>query len=313
MIRKSKHTTQVPGVEELMQRIDGVQGVVKVKDRGIRTSRVSPRRREPEVMAAINRVVVTHYCGGSLQRIDVYPQRCVPVTVLKDRILAMLEHERQRGGVGMSSKAEIPIPERIRKLQRVACVPLAAASISPPAVGTIVTLVSEPLHAEDTVGSSNTPPPAPAPEIINLSAKQAEIYEFILGLDPTGQLEFVVEGIYSRTVQAFNQKASTCVTALKQKGLIEQARGPGADNKKWFTVRRCPYQIVKVGSHGPVTVKKPLAPARDTADETLDHFQWLEKHWSLIAEAEQRQKVLARRGYEVVEIKGRLALAKTSK
>ena len=159
MIRKSKHTTQVPGVEELMQRIDGVQGVVKVKDRGIRTSRVSPRRREPEVMAAINRVVVTHYCGGSLQRIDVYPQRCVPVTVLKDRILAMLEHERQRGGVGMSSKAEIPIPERIRKLQRVACVPLAAASISPPAVGTIVTLVSEPLHAEDTVGSSNTPHP----------------------------------------------------------------------------------------------------------------------------------------------------------
>lgn len=305
MIVYGKHTARVKGVETFAKTLDDVVGVNKVFVNNVRTRKVGAGKKgEPTLRCRRNHIDVFYSNDGCIQVLRVYPQKVVPTEELCRRLKRTLGKVEERRG-GERPNDPVVIPDHIRRLQ--------LAPITKPTAATrdVPTVPPEPAS---TLTTTNEDPVTPnQSKVFQLTPLQTKVYEFLLSLDPSGQLEFTVDRLFGQVrdncAGLSESQVSSLVSGLKAKGLI--VPGPkitsGYAAQKTFRVLRRPYQTVATPkpTTPPPARPEPPSPGIDTLEETLRFFR---KHQAVLEEAEQRRKALAKKGYMIVLHNGRPAI-----
>ncbi|MBI3572672.1 MAG: hypothetical protein HY092_00535 [Candidatus Kerfeldbacteria bacterium] len=114
----SSHSTWVPGCRAFAEWLAKIPSVAYVNQGNVRGSHVRPGIREPVVEVTKHSVKVTFFASGQLQVLFVFPLSRISMEGLAKRIRNALSERQQRGGPGMSSKDDVPIPAHIERMRR---------------------------------------------------------------------------------------------------------------------------------------------------------------------------------------------------
>ncbi len=326
MIVLKGHSTFIPGALKFAEWADNLKHVQKVVPAHIRTLKIKHGTRPPVFRVKKNSVENFFYADGAMQVMYIFAVH--PMT--SERLCRYLVNEYAESlmhhGCGESSKDPVILPPYIERQ-------LAAATRTGRQASSSAVATQEPEVESMTIKTAVVQQVEP----LVLSAKLAQAYRFLLGLDPSGKSDsFAIEGITGRLSGHYKGQSSTWLyTALVGKGLIipgERVKTGFAAVKRSTVVRR----EVMVSDHPPKT-RTPVAKtssspavkklaiqstakrlkakphAKAVSEGPLEHYEFYRHHADVLNEWNRRSRDLAKRGYAIREVDGQPGLVKIKK
>ncbi len=151
-------------------------------------------------------------------------------------------------------------------------------------------------------------------EVMRLTTKQSEGYQYLLALVPKEEKEYKTTGVSKKLVARFGTSGLVLFTTLKKKGLIspgaETGNGRGGAREKEFTIFRREFETydrVEYRAHEEKPARKPRhekplqasAPSQQVEPMDIDaSFRAIAKHVKRLLDG----------GYEVEIRDGKLSL-----
>lgn len=238
----STHSTWIQGAKAFGEWLSKVPGVAYVNQGHVRSSHIKPGKRRPTVSTGKHSITVGFFSGGQLQYFFVFKLSTIKWMTLERRINHALDERQKRGGTGVSSKAEIEVPERIKRQA----------------------MTDQARRAAVTAG-----------EPVVLSKRVAQAYEVLLRQIPETASEHQVTGVYRLLVEHMSMSTVRQVIGrLRSVGLIVPGRRPGYGKEVPFAIHRRSFTIGRVRrSHTPSDRDTLI----DHVEEIIRRVRWIEQ------------------------------------
>ncbi|MBI4414680.1 MAG: hypothetical protein HY566_00390 [Candidatus Kerfeldbacteria bacterium] len=214
------HSTWIQGAKSFGEWLTRIPGVAYVNQGHVRSSHVKPGKRRPTVTVGRHSITVGYFSGGQLQYFFVFKLSKIKWTTLEHRINRAIDERQKRGGIGESSKAEIEVPERIKR-QAVAD------------------------EAKRLAASAGEP--------VVLPRRVAQAYDILLRQFPEAQKEHQLIGLYRLLAEHLSlSTVRQVVGRLTSLGLVVSGKKLGFGKEKSYTIHRKPYTVGRVRrAHAP--------------------------------------------------------------